>query len=101
MSTVSFSIEHRRPLAEAREQLKQAVARLDQQLGFLLNRVEWSDDESRAVLSGTAFELRVRVDERAVHIEGDVPQWFKLLVNSPLARLRSTLETTFQKRLEP
>jgi hypothetical protein len=100
MSTVSFSFEHRQPLAEARERLKRSVAALDQQAGFLVHRIAWLDDGSRAVLSGTGFEVRVWVDERAVHVEGDVPPWLKMLAHSPLARLRNVLETNFQKRLD-
>ena len=55
------------------------------------------NNKTRVVLKGTGFVVRVWVDEKAVNVEGDVPQWLKLFASSPLKMLEKTLEKSFKR----
>lgn len=99
MSLVHFSVKHGRSLAEAQAQLKQAVADVQQKLGGMVQRIEWTDGDNRVILGGPGFEVRLWVDAQHVFVEGDIPLLGKLLGSPVLAKLKGAVEDRFQKKL--
>ena len=87
----------RSPTLEAH--LKQAVADVRAKLGGMVQRVEWTDADSRAVIDGPGFEIRLWVDPENVFVEGDIPLLGKLLGSPVLAKLKDAVEDRFQKKL--
>lgn len=99
MPLVSMKVQHGRTLAEARVQLEQAVREVESRFGALVQRVVWSEDRNCVNLFGPGTEVEIRVDDREVHITGDVPLLGKLLGSPFLKGLKNIVEDKFQKRL--
>jgi hypothetical protein len=94
MSAINLSFKHNRTLEEARHDLAEAVAEARARLGPMVQRTDWAADGRSVTLTGTGFRVEARVDERAVHVTGDVV--FGVLLGGPVQQL---LENVFRQRL--
>jgi hypothetical protein len=99
MPLINLSVQHGRPLEEARKQLETAVDKVHSQFGALVRQVAWSDDHHRVRLDGVGFWVELWVDAREVHASGDVPLLGGLLGSPAATRLKQLLQQTFQKPL--
>lgn len=99
MSQIKLTIRHGQTLEVARERLGQAVAEVHNRFGTLVQRIDWTPDRSGVELSGTGFQVNLRVDPQDVHVTGDVPLLGNLLGSTVLTGLKNLLQQTFQKGL--
>jgi len=99
MPLFNLTVKHGRTLEEARSQLDKAVEQVRNQLGLMVQRVEWSASRDAVRLSGTGFEVGMRVDAEAVHVSADLPALAGLLRGPLEAGLKRIVQQTFQKRL--
>jgi hypothetical protein len=99
MSLIDLTIEHRRTKDEAARRLATAVEEVRTSFGALVRQVDWAAERDRVRLGGVGFWIEMWVDDRAVHVTGDIPILGRLL-GSPLAsRVKSIVERTYQKQL--
>jgi len=99
MSAIHLTVKHGRTLEEARQQLEHAVDEVRGRFALLVQRVEWSADRSGVTLSGTGFNVEMRVDAQDVHVTGDIPLLGQLLGGPLAAGLKRIVQHSFQKRL--
>jgi len=99
MSLVNLSVKHGQTIEEARAQLEKAVTQVRTKFGAMITATTWSPDGNSVKLSGTGFEINMRVDPQDVLVTADVPFLNKLLSGPLASGLKSIVEQTFQKRL--
>ena len=99
MPLINVSVEHGRSHHEARKVLASVVEQAGVKFGPLIRRVDWSADRSQAKLSGTGFVIDMKVDERQVHVSGDIPALTGLLAGPLAAGIKQIVQSSFQKRL--
>jgi hypothetical protein len=99
MSAITMTIKHGRTLPEARAQLEHMVEQVHRQFGLFVQHTEWSADRDRVKLTGTGFEVEVRVDADLVHVTGDIPLLTGLLRGPLAAGLKQIVQQSFPRRL--
>lgn len=99
MALINLTVKHGRTLEGARAGLEQVVSQALAHYGPMVQRVEWSEDRNRVTLSGSGFQVELRVDGQEAHVSGDIPILGQLLAGPVTAGLRGILENTFRKRL--
>lgn len=73
MPAVKLSIEHGQSLEGARSALEAGITRAAARHRFWVRRVEWREDRASADVSGPGYRVRLTVDERQVHVTGNIP----------------------------
>jgi hypothetical protein len=91
MAEVNISVPHGQTVEAARVNFETAIGEAQAQHGRWIQRVEWSEDRSSAVLSGPGYRVTVRFDEVNVHVRGQVPLALKLLEGPVRRFVRQTL----------
>jgi hypothetical protein len=99
MPMFNLSVKHNRTLDEARTALEKAVSEVRNQLGIMVQRVEWSADRNRVKMSGTGFVVEMWADPQEIHVEGDLPLLDNLLGGPFGAGLKKVLHQTVEKHL--
>jgi hypothetical protein len=99
MSVIKLDLKHGRTLEEARAQLERAVADVHSRFGSLVQRTDWSADRNAVKLSGTGFEVDIRVDAQEVHLTGDLFGLGALLAGPWMSGVKAIVQQSFQKRL--
>ena len=99
MSLMSFSIQHKRTLEDARRQLEKAVNEISNKFGALLQRIEWSEDRNAVKLAAPGVEVDLWVDATEVHATADVPMLSRFLGGPMVSGLKGILQDQFQKQL--
>ena len=94
MSLIEVKFEHGQNREVARDRLNQAVGEIESRFGSMVHRVEWSSDRESVRLEGPGVRIDLRVDERDVHVSGDIPILAGLLGSS---RLKQIVESSFKK----
>ncbi len=99
MPVVRLSVQHGTTREQARERLTRAIAELAAKAGPILRGAEWSADRDAVKLSGPGVVVDLTVDDREVHLVGDVGGLGGLLGSPVLSGIKHVLEQTFHKRL--
>ena len=79
MPMIDLKIQHGKTLAEAQTNLEKVVAQVQSTLGAMVQQVVWQDDRQGVKLNGIGFTLEMRIDEKELHLTGDVPILGRLL----------------------
>jgi hypothetical protein len=95
----NMSVKHNRTLDEARTAVERSVNEARNQLGPMVQRVEWSADRSRVKMSGTGFVVEIWADPQDIHVEGDLPLLNNLLGGPLGAGLKKVLQQTVERQL--
>ena len=99
MPLITFSMQHGRTLAEARQRLATAVDEAHRRCGALVQHVTWSADHTQVRLEGVGYWVEMRVDAQAVYVAGDVAGLGGLLGGPLVQRLTQLVQQTFQRQL--
>ncbi len=99
MAAIHFSLEHGRSLGDAQALLAQSVDELQRNFHAVVERVEWSADRNGARIVARGFEVAIRVDDRAVHVEAEVPLWARWIGSSAVDGLKRLLQRNIQNRI--
>lgn len=99
MAVIRLSVQHGTTRELARVRLAEAIAAAAAKAGPLLRKAEWSADRDAVKLTGPGFIVDLTVDDREVHLVGDVSGLGGLLGSPALAGIKHVLEQTFHKRL--
>jgi DNA-binding protein YbaB len=99
MSALTMTLKHGRTLAEAQAQLEQMVQQVHRQFGAFVQRTDWSADKHRVKMSGSGFEVEIRVDAELVHVTGDIPLLSGLLGGPLKTALQQIVQQSFPKAL--
>jgi hypothetical protein len=73
MSDINFKFKHGRSIEDASAKLHFAVDELQQRLGGVIQKAEWSENNTHVHLTAENFNADVWVDPTEVHATGDVP----------------------------
>ena len=73
MPPVNLSFEHGKSYDTARRNFEKGITHAHAKFGMFIHTVVWSDDRTSARLTGTGFEVNLRLDESMVHATGRVP----------------------------
>jgi hypothetical protein len=73
MPPVNLSFEHGQSYDTARRNFEKGITHARAKFGMFIRTVVWSDDRTSATLTGTGFEVNLRLDETMVHATGRVP----------------------------
>jgi hypothetical protein len=95
MAAFQLSYPHGQSLEDARSNFIKGMSEAQSRFGSHLKRIEWSSDQTSAKIGGSGFDLKLWVDDQAVHAEGQVPFLIRLALEKPI---RKFLEETFQPR---
>jgi hypothetical protein len=68
MPLITFSLQHGRTLAEARQRLATAVDEVHRRGGALVQHVTWSADHTQVRLEGVGYWVAMRVDAQALQV---------------------------------
>ncbi len=79
MAALKMSVKHGLPFDVAKAHFEKGIKAAEIQHGNHIKQVEWSDDRTRAKLSGTGFAVELTVDHDSVHADGHVPFFVKFL----------------------
>ncbi len=82
MAALNLSVKHGQTWDVAKANFEKGLARAGEKFGSYVRSVEWSDDRTSALVNGSGFNVRLWVDQEAVHAEGDVPFYVKFLEGS-------------------
>jgi hypothetical protein len=93
MATLNLSIEHGQTWDNARASFERGITQAAEQYGRWIQRVDWSDDRTAARLTGNGFVVDLRIDDRQLHVAGEIPFYFRLFE----APLRRFVEETFHR----
>lgn len=99
MSLISLSMKHGTSQEEARAQLEKSVEQVRGQFASVIRTTIWSEDKNLVKITGTGFELEMRVDAQEVHVKGDLPFLGNLLGGPVMNGLKGIVEKNFHKRL--
>jgi putative polyhydroxyalkanoic acid system protein len=99
MTLLSLTVQHGRTKPEAAQRLDAAVREVSTRFGSLVRRVEWAAERDRVKLEGVGFAIEMWVDDRVVHVTGDIPLLGRLLGSPVASQVKAIVERTFQKRL--
>jgi len=99
MPMFNMSVKHNRTLDEARTAVERSVSEARNQLGPMVQRVEWSADRNRVKMSGTGFVVEIWADPKDIHVEGDLPLLNNLLGGPLGAGLKKVLQQTVERQL--
>jgi hypothetical protein len=94
-----FSVKHERTKEEARDRLLSAVADVQGQFGLMIDRIEWTDDQTDATVFAKGATVHIWVDSTEVHVTCDVPLLSKLLGGPLVGKFKRLVEDRFQKKL--
>ncbi len=92
MARVDIKIEHRQPPDTVEEKFQSAIREAEARFRTWIHRVNWSNEGRTAMLVGPGYEVRLEVDDRYLHAQGDVPLAWKLLEGVVRKRLKRALE---------
>ena len=99
MPLITFSLQHGRTFAEARQRLATAVDAVHRRCGALVQHVTWSADHAQVRLGGVGYWVEMRVDAQAVHVAGDLAGLGGLLGGPLVQRITQLVQQTFQRQL--
>ena len=99
MPMFNMSVKHNRTLDEARTVVERSVGEARNQLGPMVQRVEWSADRNRVKMLGTGFVVEIWADPQDIHVEGDLPLLNNLLGGPLGAGLKKVLQQTVERQL--
>ena len=99
MPLITFSLQHGRTLAEARQRLATTVDEVRRRGGALVQHVTWSADHTQVRLEGVGYWVAMRVDAQAVHVAGDLAGLGGLLGGPLVQRITQLVQHTFQRQL--
>ena len=94
MAAFQMSFPHGQSWEDAKANFIKGINDANTKFGSHFKRLEWSDDKTAAKLSGTGFDVNLKVDVQAVHADGHMPWLAKVAIEKPL---RHFLEETFKK----
>jgi hypothetical protein len=94
-----MSVKHGSTREDARMHLERAIQDVTTRYRSMIQQVQWSEDRNSVHLSGSGAEVDIRVDDREVHVEGDMPFLGGLLGGPLLLGLQGILQQHFPKRL--
>ena len=86
MAELNITVKHGQTLEAARASFHKAITEAHAQHNRWIRQVEWSDDQSSAVLSGPSYRITLSFDDQNVYARGNVPLAIKLLVEGPVRR---------------
>jgi hypothetical protein len=86
MAGLNITVKHGQTLEAARANFHKAITEAHAEHGRWIRQVEWSDDQSSAVLSGPSYRITLSFDDQNVYARGNVPLAIKLLVEGPVRR---------------
>lgn len=92
MSELKRSIRHGQEWETARTNFERGIRNAESQYGQHLRPVEWSDDRTRARLSGAGFNLLLTLDEEYVHVTGHVPFFLRFLEGPVLKMIEQSIQ---------
>jgi hypothetical protein len=92
MPAVNLSFEHGQSYDAARTNFEKGITQAQAKFGMFIHKVVWSDDRTSARLTGTGFEVDLRLDESMVHATGHVPIFLRFLEGP----IRKFLAKTFK-----
>ena len=72
MPRVDMSFEHGQTFEVAQANFEKGIGEARAKFRIFIRHVEWADDRKSARLSGNGFDIRLRLDENQVHVDGDV-----------------------------
>jgi hypothetical protein len=79
MPPVNLSFEHGQSYDTARRNFEKGITHAQAKFGKFIHSVVWSDDSTSARLTGTGFEIDLRLDESMVYATGRVPIFLRFL----------------------
>lgn len=92
MAALNMTVKHGQSFEAARAHFETGVTQAQAKYGAYIRQVDWSDDRTSAHLTGSGFDVVLKVDDDAVHASGQIPLYAKLL-ESPV---RKFIEDTFK-----
>ena len=86
MAGLNITVKHGQTLEAARAKFHKSITEAHAEHSRWIRQVEWSDDQSSAVLSGPSYRITLSFDDQNVYARGNVPLAIKLLVEGPVRR---------------
>jgi hypothetical protein len=78
VASLNLSVEHGQTWEVARTNFEKGITEAVAQFGRWIQRFDWSEDRTAARLSGSGYEVDLRVDDRRVHATGHIPFPFRM-----------------------
>jgi hypothetical protein len=95
MAAFRMSYPHGQSLEEAQANFLKGMNEGQLRFGSYLQRVELAEDKTSAKIAGSGFDLKLWVDDQAVHAEGQVPFLLRFAIEKPV---RKFLEDIFETK---
>ncbi len=92
MARLDLTVEHGQPLDVAQAKFEEGIAEAMARYGSWVGRLDWSDDQHSATVSGSGYEVRLWYDEQFLHAQGHVPLAWKLFEGAIRSQIRKVID---------
>ncbi len=99
MAHLNITLEHGLTLKDAEEQFRAAIDDLRSRYSGWIGVVQIADDGKSAVVTGTGYEIRARIDDRNLYVDGKVPLAWKFLEGLIRNQIKAHIDGVSPKHL--